>query len=93
MGERPLTDEERISIEKRLLDATGRKLIIDNYVSDLEQQLKIGTVRVYEPETFKKMVKEVEEDGRKWRGQSEQREIEQYGRTLTDYERNFGIIR
>ena len=63
---RPLTNEERASIEKRLLDARERKMIQDNYISDLEQQLRIGTTWMYETVAFGRMVKEVEEECEKF---------------------------
>ena len=74
MGKRPLTDEERADIEKRLKDALERQQLLNNYIAKLEQQLRYGTTWCYEPEAFKQVCEEIEEKVAARKKQEEERE-------------------
>jgi len=74
MGTRPLTDEKRAGIEKKLKDVLERRQLLNNYIAMLEQQLRDGTIWCYEPEAFKQMCEEVEEKVATWKKQENERE-------------------
>lgn len=86
MGKRPLSSKEKLDLQSRLDDARKRYKWLGEYVAELESDLQRGTAWEYEPEAFRKMCKEVEELARKSKEESEQREINSYGRILTQEE-------
>jgi len=91
MGMRPLTGKELATLEKKLKVAREHLQEVTITVENLEKQLKDGTVWCYDPEEFKKMQEEVKAKVTRWKEGDEAREIDRYGRLLTDKERS-GIV-
>lgn len=87
MGTRPLSSEERLSIEKRLEDAKKRQCLTNQYVAELEQRLNVGTCWYLSPEDNERIKKEVAEIVQQDNERSMQLEIKMYGHELTDNER------
>lgn len=87
MGSRPLTDEERASIQERLIDAKRHSQILVGYIASMEKELEEGTTWYQTPEESAKMQKEVKEIARKDQERHDQWEIKRYGRVLTNAER------
>ncbi|GAI34028.1 unnamed protein product [marine sediment metagenome] len=80
MGTRPLTDEERADIEKRLKDELERQQLLNNYIANLEQQLRDGATWCYEPEAFKQACEEIEEKAAARKKREEERKKQEEGR-------------
>jgi len=87
MGSRPLTDDERISIQERLIEVKKRSQILLSCIAYMEKELQEGTTWYITSEESAKMHKEVKEIAHKDQERFELWEIERYGRVLTDAER------
>ena len=61
MGTRPLSNEERLAIEKDLEDARKRQQLINDHVAELEERLDVGTCWYLSPEDDERIKKEVAE--------------------------------
>lgn len=80
---RPLTDKEKEIIQQRLDSEKARLAALTFSISDLEQRLHNGTVWTFDPEEYTQAGKKIKEEVAAWKKLSDDREIAEYGRTLT----------
>ena len=91
MSIRPLTDKERAVTEKKLAEMKEKVQTLNGYIADMEKELQEGTW-CSDPEERITAWRQIEHEVAMWNEESEQREVEQYGRLLTGSERS-GFVR
>lgn len=91
MDMRQLTDSERAVTEKKLAEMKDRVQTLNGYIADMEKELQDG-VWCSDPEESITAWRQIEHEVARWKEESEQREVEHYGRLLTDSERS-GFVR